>query len=404
MRDVSAVARLVQRSSLYLLLLLLPISKAAIEIGFGLLLMGWLLEHVPTGWRTSVWRSRVARTCLLALAGYLGVCALFIITSSIPELSLRGVVRKTLEYALFFVMVADVARDPAVLRRGVAVLIASSAVVGLDAIAQEAFLFDPLRGQWLLKYGRMTGPYESPSDLATYLVVLIPLLVVQLGRHQGWARWGLGTLGLVLMGCLIRAGSRGAWLGLLGGGGIAVLAGFGPRLRRALVIGGLSLLVLAGAVLSAGGPLRRVLGASDAGLRDRLVIWQAGWKMIQARPVTGHGPNTFMANYLTYWVGGERQPRYAHNCYLQVWAETGVFGLFAFLWLLWNMLTLWMGSVRGSAGGPERLILYGLIWGLLGFLVQAAFDTSFYALRQATLFWTLAGLVTGVAVRRIVEG
>jgi hypothetical protein len=30
--------------------------------------------------------------------------------------------------------------------------------------------------------------------------------------------------------------------------------------------------------------------------------------------------------------------------------------------------------------------------GLTGFVLQSAIDTNFYALRQAALFWTLAGL------------
>jgi inositol transport system permease protein len=66
-------ARRLQRGALYVLLFLLPFSKAAIEICFPVLLLGWLLEHAPTGWRSSLWRSPPARWLLIALGGYLAL-------------------------------------------------------------------------------------------------------------------------------------------------------------------------------------------------------------------------------------------------------------------------------------------------------------------------------------------
>jgi len=132
----------------------------------------------------------------------------------------------------------------------------------------------------------------------------------------------------------------------------------------------------------------------DIGEQDRLVMWQAAWKMIQDRPVLGHGVNTFMSRYLDYWVGGERMPRYAHNCYLQVAAETGMLGLAAFLALLG---LLFVRLLTGSQRGPpaDQAQLAGLTAGLLAFALQAGIDTNFYSVRQAALFWVLAGLAIG---------
>jgi O-antigen ligase len=101
-----------------------------------------------------------------------------------------------------------------------------------------------------------------------------------------------------------------------------------------------------------------------------------------------------MANYLDYWVGGQRQPRYAHNCYLQVAAEIGLFGagiFIAWLWQLFHRLfALTLTSQRSAA-----ILVSGLTAGLLAFVIQAGVDTNFYSLRQAVLFWTLAGLAIG---------
>lgn len=89
-------------------------------------------------------------------------------------------------------------------------------------------------------------------------------------------------------------------------------------------------------------------------------------------------------------------PRYAHNCYLQVAAETGLIGLVAFLTFLgilfWHLIRRAMRSEAQLA-----ILLPGLIGGLLAFVVQAAVDTNFYSLRQAVLFWVLAGVAVGLS-------
>jgi putative inorganic carbon (HCO3(-)) transporter len=124
-------------------------------------------------------------------------------------------------------------------------------------------------------------------------------------------------------------------------------------------------------------------------------MWQAAIGMVRDRPLLGHGLNRFMAIYLDYWVGGQHQPRYAHNCYLQMAAETGLVGLAAFLALLWTLVAHLAAGARRLTS-KEQILLLGLLGGLLVFAAQAAIDTNFYALRQAALFWTLAGLAVGL--------
>jgi O-antigen ligase len=174
--------------------------------------------------------------------------------------------------------------------------------------------------------------------------------------------------------------------------------------RKILLVGGIFLCVVGVVAQMARGTQWSILvtlrgpDGAATGLQDRLWMWQAAWKMIQAHPWLGVGLNTFMANYRTYWVGGEWMPRYAHNCYLQVAAETGLIGLAAFLWLLWSMVARWYQAIqRSDPQAPTRMRLIGVSVGLIVFLAQSAIDTNFYALRHAALFWTLAGLSTGLA-------
>ena len=390
-------ARPLQEGSLYALLFLLPFSKASVEICFGLLLLGWALERLNPATRAeTVWRSPRLRWVLLAACAFLAVCAASIAVSGFPALSARGLVSKWLEYLLFMVIVADVCARPRVVTRALAFVAWAAAGVVAHAVIQITFVLQSkaYAHHPLWYYRRMMGPYENPIDLATYLMVVGFVLLAYAFTRRGQSRWRLGALVALLALCLADTRAVGAWLGA--GAGLLVMAVLSPAFRRAGLIALLVAGALGAAALQREGRFSGVMARSDIGVMDRWAMWQAALGMIRDRPVLGHGLNTFMANYLTYWVGGERMPRYAHNCYLQVAAETGLVGLAAFLWLLGALFVhLWRAPPRLPA--QERLLLSGLCAGLVAFAVQAGLDTNFYALRQAALFWVLAGVAIGLS-------
>lgn len=391
-------ARMLQQGSLLLLLVLLPVSKAGIEILFFLLLIGWLLERALCGgWTSSVWSQRAMRPMLWALLGYLAVCAASILTSTYPALSLRGFIGKTLEYALFLVILADVVARMRSVWPVVAALLTSAVVVIGDALIQEITGVDPILHHSKVIFKRMTGPYENPGDLATYLLVMLLVTIALLRRQRG--RWGKVMMGLLIVwlgGCLVRTEAQPAWIGYAIG--TLVLFVFDPSLRRLLAAFGISLYVAAAAVLHAKERLGLALTLSVVGVSDRMVMWETAWRMFLDRPLLGQGLNTFMANYLTYYVGGERTPRYAHNCYLQTAAETGIVGLVLFLAVLGCFFVSCVRALR-ERRSDEPALLLGLTAGLLAFVVQAGADTNFYALRQAALFWSFAGCALGLTMR-----
>jgi O-antigen ligase len=385
-----------QEGSLCVLLFLLPFSKAAIEIGFGLLLLGWVLERVDSRTRgDTVWRRASFRPLALALAGFLGVCALSILGSRhLPE-SLSGLINKWAEYLLFFVIAADLGARPGVVRRVAWVFAASSVFVVVEALSQELFGTGIFRGYRWIVYQRMTGPYENPIDLATYLMVAIPLLLgLAAVQPRRPARAVLWTLIAILLACFGRTLAFGAWLSFLAA--FALLVWRRTPLRRQAALTVLAALLAAGFFVARRGEWR-IVSLSDVGTQDRIYMWQTALRMIHDRPMLGHGINTFMANYLDYWVGGERMPRYAHNCYLQMAAETGLVGLAAFLWLLWRVFARMWRALRAAGGSRERALLAGLAAGLLAFVIQSAYDTNFYAMRQVALFFVLAGLAVGLS-------
>lgn len=394
MNHLRRVSPLLQEGGLYLWAVMLPFSKAATEIAFGVLLLGWLLERIdPQTRRASLWWDQSMRPLAIAVIAYLGACSLSVLVSTFPATSVAGLIQKWLEYVLLLVIGADVGRRQGIVKRALILLAFSSFLVVIEVLAQERFGVGLFRGRRLDFYRRVTGPYENPIDLATYLMVVTPVLVGFSWGRRGLARVALWTLVAALSTMFAMTKSLGAFLGL----GAGILLSLRRRILRpsVLLVTGVALIAV-WAVLQGTGILRGILFLVDVGKTDRWMMWQAALRMILDRPILGHGVNTFMANYLTYWVGGEQQPRYAHNCYLQVAAETGLVGLAALAVLLWRLASRLTIGMRRSQP-RRRPVLAGMAIGLLAFIVQAGFDTNFYSLRQAALFWTLSGLAIGYA-------
>jgi O-antigen ligase len=132
----------------------------------------------------------------------------------------------------------------------------------------------------------------------------------------------------------------------------------------------------------------------SGGDATRFAIWKGAWGMIKGHPFLGVGLGTFMANFSRFTKGLGVQ--YAHNCFLQIWAETGVFALVSFIGFI--SLVLWEGitTFRRTQDG----IVLGLICAIFASLVHSFFDTHLYSLQLAVLFWFLAGMLV-VGCRKI---
>lgn len=389
-------AALLQESSLYALLFLLPFSKAALEIAFGGLLVTWLfMRFDPKTRAQTLWLQPALHPLLAAVVIFLTACTLSVLASTDFALSLTGFIGKWLEYVVLCMIVADVGSRPGIARRSLSVVAASACFVVFEGISQERYGHGFFRNYRLDFFNRMTGPYENPIDLATYLMAVLPPLAAYAFLQQKAVQWRFWGLVFVIILCLARTSSVGAWLGL--SVGLVVMSRWRTALRRPVLIMLAVSVVAAGSFMVATGRLARVLLMSDIGKLDRLAMWRSAVGMIMDRPVLGQGLNTFMANYLRYWVGGQQLPRYAHNCYLQMGAEVGLVGLGAFIWLLWGLVGLWRRASLRISERSTGFLLLGLMAGLMAFLVHAAVDTDFYSMRQAFLFWTLAGLATGLA-------
>ncbi len=128
-----------------------------------------------------------------------------------------------------------------------------------------------------------------------------------------------------------------------------------------------------------------------SGDMDRFKVWQAAFAMIKDHPILGQGIGTFMDNFRKYMPNLIIQ--YAHNCFLQIWAETGIFSLLSFLGFLVLLFSEWIKAFNKN----HNFLILGLLCGIFGFLVHSFFDTDLYSLQLSMLFWFTVGFTTAAA-------
>ena len=112
--------------------------------------------------------------------------------------------------------------------------------------------------------------------------------------------------------------------------------------------------------------------------------------MIRDHPFVGRGIGTFMDYFHDYMP--QFPTEYAHNCFLQIWAETGMFALLAFL----GFCIILLGTGMKTFLRTNNYAVLGLVCGLFGFLVHSFFDTQLYSLPLSMLFWSAAGVLWAI--------
>ncbi|MCX5782034.1 MAG: O-antigen ligase family protein, partial [Elusimicrobia bacterium] len=119
---------------------------------------------------------------------------------------------------------------------------------------------------------------------------------------------------------------------------------------------------------------------------DRIIWWKAAWKMFLDNPFKGVGWGNFENFYLYLRPALSVNSIYAHNIFLQILAETGLFGFLSFSMLGY----FYLAKIKATKENifPTREII---IVCLTGFLAFNLLDYSFYIPAHMMLFWVVLG-------------
>jgi putative inorganic carbon (hco3(-)) transporter len=277
------------------------------------------------------------------------------------------------------------------------ITVLAGAAVGLYVVLQFPYLGYDIKVAWLSRIGTAVGGLvprigdwaPMPNSVATLLEGLVPLAAALAASAKSGRLWRLGAAagGLVMLLAIALVASRGAWVAL-GVGCLAWAFAWGWATRAGtggkLVVGA-SLAVGLLLVLTA----TRVVAPSVGGLQlsqifdrpDRLNVYRNSLVLIQDFPVTGIGPGNQFAMTLSRYALLIQVPflTYAHNLYLSLWLELGLFGIASWAALIGSVLAAFLAGERAGLGTWFR----GAWIGVLVVLVHGLMDA-----RQVVDRWT----------------
>lgn len=209
---------------------------------------------------------------------------------------------------------------------------------------------------------------------------------------NGRSKWFL-ALGILIMSlALIFSFSRGAWLGAIG----ALLAyGFWQRRARLWI----AILLLAIGILLVSLPVLRsrldtIFNISHPLNRERIYIWKATLNMVKDHPWLGVGMGNYPFAYKDYMIKGAEieAPAFAHNIFLQIWAEGGLGAFLIFAGIVYLVLRKGVGWIR-SSHSSSRALAVASFSSLIGILIHNQVDCPIYSLHVGPVFWLLAGMI-----------
>ena len=232
-------------------------------------------------------------------------------------------------------------------------------------------------------YLRATATFPDPHMFSFFLGMLIPLaLSVYLVSRQ---KIYLLFLALMILADVLTF-SRGGYLGLFAGIVMLIIffwskIGFKYKIAGAVVLG---LLVLSLVVPS---PISQRFTSSfnlkEGSNEGRLIIWGQALDVAREHPLLGVGIGNYPLSIKP--TADYREPIYAHNTYLDIWTETGIFSLLA-----------WVGMLASAFGGflkrmPNNIFFMGGALSLVIFSVHSVVETGIYSPVVLTLLLIILG-------------
>ena len=146
---------------------------------------------------------------------------------------------------------------------------------------------------------------------------------------------------------------------------------------------------------------------------QRFLIWLSAWGMVEDHPFLGKGWGCFELFYPFYQgpllfvknLAARTHANNAHNEIMEYWSQIGTVGLGVVLWM-WVLFFRLAYSVANRVIGNWKIIVWGLMGGVAGMLMDSLLNVSIHFAVPAFIFWWWVGTAvsfdsTALVVRRI---
>lgn len=144
----------------------------------------------------------------------------------------------------------------------------------------------------------------------------------------------------------------------------------------------------------------------------RIPLWLSAWKMFLDAPLFGQGPHTFVLFYNSYlnslnlpeWLFVDhRIVPWPHNLYLEVLAEQGIVGFFAFSFLIaFGLFKVW--NLRKAESTEIKILSNGAFASFIGFCFAGAFELTFLRQWVVLMMFTIVGVILQLLILNKKEG
>lgn len=369
--------------ALYGLLFFLPISNALVESFACLALFGFIGRKLikPDFRYLKFWPN-------IFLLLFLSFSALSLFNSgAYLKISLNALFGKWIQYLGICMIIQD-GINQRIIKRAIVIFLFSATLAVFSGLSQYFFGVEFLRGRIMTgvinSSHAITSSFNHYNAFGGYLVVVLSLICALLltNNYSRFKINALSVLAILAAIALIFTFSRGSWLAMF------ISFVFMTILSRRNIKRLIPVFILIAVLFLFPVFSERIFFTfKSGGDSDRFKYWLVALKMIKEHPFFGMGAGTFMANFSKYLPF--YNVAYAHNCYLQIWAETGVFSLISFMLFVSSFIYLVVKKFLAS----KDFLLLGLLSGAIGFLVHSFFETNLYSLRLAILFWVWVGLI-----------
>lgn len=306
--------------------------------------------------------------------------------------SLIALLFKWGEYFMIFFAIEDTFHNQKRIRNAVFILLSIGLLISIDGLSQYFLGMEFLRHRNLMTIAQgnyaITAAFNHYNDFGAYITIILLMMLSLFISNKKWSYRLAYVPALVLIEtCLLLTFSRGSWIGFILG--LFLMLFVSRKYKELILICGIFIFTLIALPGTKTMTARLNFILQAGGDADRLIVWKKAFSMIKENPFLGKGIGTFM-DYFS--KRSNLIPQYAHNCFLQIWAETGIFSLLSFISFITVLL------LRGIAAFKKtnNFILLGILCGLLSFAAHSFFDTDLYSLQLAVLFWTITGILAAM--------
>lgn len=276
-------------------------------------------------------------------------------------------------------------------------------ILGVATLAASVTLISAIRELAL----RADGPLGNANVLGGYLALILPLFLVSISETKGWLRRASQTGAIITTLALISSFSYTAWVSIIVAA-LVIVAIYSKRLltrRRVLstVISGLTVLLLIIGVrfaitkdFSDAVAVHRTIPTASVStsFSQRVSFNQIALRMFADHPLTGVGLGGFQQAFPRYATTLLEQPKYVHNYYLELLAETGIMGFASFVIVLYIIGRSGLVYIRKFQKDNAPYVL-GMSVLVMIALIHAGLDFAFSFPSVGILFWLIVGTLLG---------